>query len=86
MDKIKGFYSLDGVNYHIRIDTTAIKEDGTEEKVWIYAVTDHIVSAYETIEQIEYGLWNKSDEKLKEFIKKVEAEAMEENPDKEEEE
>ncbi len=85
LDRLKGFYGHGGFNYHLRISGFAMKEEGEPEKVWIYVATDNVVSVYETIEQIDRGIWNEDDTKLIEFAEKIEQEMDEEEDDEDDE-
>lgn len=73
LDRMKGAFGPGGFNFHTRVMTDAKDENGQSIKCWAYALTDRVLAAYESIEQVPNGIWDQ-DTKLELFLEKIESE------------
>ncbi len=80
LDRMKGYYSEEGFNTHIRKLVLVSFEDGKEELAWAYVLSPQVISSYESIEQVDNGIWDSKDTKLLELEERFfEEEDEEEN-------
>lgn len=73
LDRMKGAFGPDGFNFHTRVMTEAKDANGQPVKCWAYVVTDRVLAAYESIEQVPNGIWDE-DKRLETLLEKLESE------------
>lgn len=71
LDKIKGYYGETGFNYHERHLAQVFTSLKKVQKAWIYKLSEIVLQKYETIEQMEFGIWDEEDKKLLKYFDKV---------------
>jgi len=79
LDRMKGFYGKEGFNMHIRSLVLVNLPEGKEILAWAYMISPSVISSYESIEQVENGLWDNSDTKLLDLEQQLEEENEEES-------
>lgn len=86
LDRMKGVYGKDGFNMHTRNLVVVNLSDGKEVLAWAYTISPNVISAYESIEQVENGLWDNTDSKLLDLEQQFDGDDPEEDDDDEDEE
>lgn len=70
LDKIKGFNG-DSFNVHTRKLVHAFTDVHDVVNAWCYQISSHVLDAFESIEQVELGLWDESDDKQIALLEKI---------------
>lgn len=66
LDRVKGFYGNESLNYHTRVSVKAETEEGNEYDSWAYLLYHGVLASFESIEQVQDGIWD-GDQKLEEL-------------------
>lgn len=70
LDKIKGNLGTDAFNTHTRKLVHAYTDLQTVTDAWAYVLSDIVLESYESIEQVEFGIWD-HDEKQITLLEKI---------------
>lgn len=85
LDRLKWCFGESCYSVHERILQNALDRDNKEIKCWAYELTDKVLSKYESIEQIEDGIWDE-DQTLLDFKKQDEEKNDNDEDDEEDDE
>ena len=64
MDRIKGFLGDDSFNSHTRKLVRAYIDLKKSKNSWCYMLSNNVLNAYESIETVEFGIFNKDPKQL----------------------
>jgi len=64
LDKIKGNLGPDAFNTHDRKLVHAYTDLQTVTDAWAYILSDYVLESYESIEQVEFGIWDHDEEQI----------------------
>lgn len=70
LDKIKGYNGPDAFNFHVRVMADVYTDVNDKSTAWCYVLSDHVLDSYESIEQVEFGMWA-DDKKQEELLEKL---------------
>lgn len=70
LDKIKGFSGPNGFNTHLRRLVHAYTDVKEVTNAWAYVLSDYVLEAFQSVEQIEFGIWS-DDEKQVALLEKI---------------
>lgn len=70
LDKIKGYYGENSFNTHTKKLVHAYTDVKTVQNAWAYVLSDIVLETYQTLEAVEFGVWDK-DEKQIELLEKI---------------
>jgi hypothetical protein len=65
LDKIKGFNGKNAFNTHYRTLTHVFTEPNKVTSSWCYVINPHVLSVYQQIEQVEWGMWEQDEQQVK---------------------
>lgn len=71
LDKIKGYNGSNGFNTHIRHLTHVYTDKNKIITAWVYTLSKSVISAYQQIEQIEFGMWQENDKNQMALLDKI---------------
>lgn len=64
LDKIKGCMGPDAFSMHTKKLVHAFTDPKTVTDAWAYVLSDMVLESYESIEQIEFGIWDHDDKQI----------------------
>ena len=70
LDKIKGYMGPGAFCVHDRLLVKAHTDLDNNTLAWVYILSDPVLEAYQSIEQVEFGIWDE-DEKQMELLEKI---------------
>lgn len=76
LDKIKGFNGKGGFNFHTKTLAKVHTSPDDVIDAWIYILSDKVLECYESLEQVEYGLWDSDDEKLSALLTSIQGDTL----------
>ena len=70
MDRMKGFLGPKSFNMHIRKLVQAYTDVNKVVNAWCYLLSSNVLNAYQSIETIEFGMWDEN-EKQMELLERI---------------
>lgn len=70
MDRMKGFLGDNSFNFHIRKLVHAYTDIKEVRNAWSYIISSNVLNAYQSIETVEFGIWD-DDEKQVHLLEKI---------------
>lgn len=70
LEKIKGYYGMESFNTHIKKIVDAYTDVDNSQPAWCFQLSEYVLERYETLEQVEFGIFD-DDEQLIELLEKV---------------
>ncbi len=64
LDKLKGFNGKNAFNNHYRTLGHVFTDANKVTNAWCYVISPHVLTVYQQIEQIEWGMWEQDDKQI----------------------
>lgn len=71
MDRAKYFLGENAFNMHVRSLTRAYIDTDNYIDTWIYMLSQNVLTAYQKMETVEFGIWDDQDEGQAHLLEKV---------------
>lgn len=72
LDKIKGYNGQEAFNTHFKTLVHAYTDVNEVTSAWAYILSDYVLETYESIEQVDMGIWDGDDEQQLALLEKIE--------------